>query len=137
MKLCYACKRLTSGDAVYCQNCGRTYNVKLCSRQHVNPRSAEFCSQCGSRDLSNPQPKVPLLVKPFLWILRLLPGFVLVGAGVAFVVVFIRQLFANPNGLLPLMCIGLLFGLLLLAWMFLPGFVKRLLAKPFKRRVRN
>jgi len=137
MKLCYGCRHLTSGDPPYCQHCGRTYNVKLCSRQHINPRGAEFCSQCGSRDLSTPQPKVPFLLKPFIFAVRFVPGFLLLLGGIAFVVFFVRKLFLDPNGLLPLMCIGLLFGLLLLAWMVLPGFVKRMLSKPFKRGARK
>ena len=58
MKYCYECGRVTAGEPLFCQFCGRTYNVKLCPRLHVNPRFAEVCSQCGSRDLSTPQPKV-------------------------------------------------------------------------------
>ena len=58
MKYCYECGRMTGGEPRYCQFCGRTYDVKLCPRRHENPRFAEVCSQCGSRELSTPQPKV-------------------------------------------------------------------------------
>jgi len=61
VKFCYQCGKATSGEnPLYCQYCGRTYDVKLCPRQHQNPRGAEVCSQCGSRELSTPQPKVPM-----------------------------------------------------------------------------
>jgi len=70
MKYCHHCGRLTPGEPLFCQSCGRTYDVKLCSRLHVNSRSAEVCSQCGSRDLSTPQPKVPLWTKGFELLLR-------------------------------------------------------------------
>jgi hypothetical protein len=58
MKYCHHCGRLTSGEPMFCQFCGRSYDVKLCPRLHANPRWAEVCSQCGSRELSTPQPKV-------------------------------------------------------------------------------
>src|SRR5262249_52742165 len=59
MKHCYHRGRFTGGkDPLFCQNCGRSYDVRLCPRHHANPRSAEFCSQCGSPKLSVPQPKV-------------------------------------------------------------------------------
>ena len=30
MKYCYQCGRMTAGEPLYCQLCGRTYDVKLC-----------------------------------------------------------------------------------------------------------
>lgn len=61
MKFCYACGHTTGGEPLFCNSCGRSYDVKLCPKLHVNPRLAEACAQCGSRDLSIPQPKVPVL----------------------------------------------------------------------------
>jgi hypothetical protein len=58
MKYCYHCGRITTGEPLFCMFCGRTYDVKLCPRLHVNARFADCCSQCGSRELSTPQPKV-------------------------------------------------------------------------------
>ncbi len=58
MKYCYECGYTTAGEPLFCNYCGRSYDVKLCPKLHVNPRLAEACSQCGSRDLSTPQPKV-------------------------------------------------------------------------------
>jgi len=61
MKFCYACGKTTGGKPLYCNFCGRSYGVKLCPRRHINPRMAEACSRCGNRNLSIPQPKIPVL----------------------------------------------------------------------------
>ena len=60
MKYCYHCGHMTAGEPLFCDHCGRSYDVKLCPRLHPNPRGAEVCSQCGSRELSTPQPKIPM-----------------------------------------------------------------------------
>jgi RNA polymerase subunit RPABC4/transcription elongation factor Spt4 len=58
MKYCYGCGHITPGDPLFCSTCGSTYDVKLCPRLHPNPRHAEVCSRCGSREFSTPQPVV-------------------------------------------------------------------------------
>src|SRR6267378_3273322 len=68
MKYCYACGHTTGGEPLFCNSCGRSYDVKLCPRLHVNPRLAEACSQCGTRDLSTPQPKVALRWRVFAFL---------------------------------------------------------------------
>ena len=78
MKHCYHCGRVTSGEPLFCNSCGRSYDVKLCPRLHVNPRYATVCSQCGSRELSTPQPKVSLWWKVLGFVLQILCGIVLV-----------------------------------------------------------
>ena len=60
MKFCYACGYSTRGEPSFCNSCGASYDLRLCPKLHVNPRTAQACSQCGSRDLSSPQPKVPV-----------------------------------------------------------------------------
>jgi hypothetical protein len=52
MKRCTSCFRYATGRPNYCPYCGRTYNVRLCPRGHASPRNVQFCSQCGSDDLS-------------------------------------------------------------------------------------
>src|SRR5271168_3387273 len=61
MKYCYQCGQTTGGKPLFCNFCGRSYDVKLCPSRHMNPRMAEACSRCGSRNLSLPQPRIPLL----------------------------------------------------------------------------
>ena len=134
MKLCFSCRRITAGEAAYCQHCGKTFNVRLCSRGHANPRSANICSQCGSRELSTPQRKIPLLLKPMVFLLSHIVGVLLLSALVLFLGFFIRKIFINPNGLLPLMCIGLYLSLLFLIWMMLPNFIRKPIKWIFKRK---
>ena len=131
MKLCANCYRVTAGKPIFCNFCGSSYSIKLCPRQHVNPRSAEACSQCGSRDMSQPQPKIPLWLRPLFLLLTVSPGFVLLAALVVFVAAFLRQLLSDPNGLAPLMCIGLYLCIAFFIWMMLPNFLKRLLKRLF------
>jgi hypothetical protein len=74
MKYCYECGHVTAGEPLFCQFCGHTYDVKLCPRMHANPRFAEVCSQCGSRDFSIPQPKVSLAWRIGAVLVRILLG---------------------------------------------------------------
>jgi len=57
MRYCSNCQRVTAGEPLFCSGCGSTYDVRLCPRLHPNPRGAQVCAQCGSRDLSEPQPR--------------------------------------------------------------------------------
>jgi hypothetical protein len=57
MKYCTNCRRLSPGDPLFCTQCGRTYDVRLCPRHHPNGRGADVCSECGSRDLTQPAPR--------------------------------------------------------------------------------
>ena len=134
MKLCFSCGRVTAGTPSYCHNCGKTYNVKLCSRGHINPRSANVCSQCGSREMSTPQRKIPFLLKPLIFLLSHFVGIILIFSLVGFVGYFAYQIVVDPNGLLPLMCIGVLLCVLFGLWVMLPGFLKAPIRWLFKRK---
>lgn len=116
MRLCFKCWHITTGEALFCNHCGATYDRKLCPRQHVNPRAAKVCSACGSKELSIPHPKVPLLVRPLILLLGLGPGYLLLIALVVYAVFYVRKLLENPAALLPIMCVGFVLGLLLLSW---------------------
>src|SRR5437016_220654 len=77
MKYCHACHKMTPGDPIFCNFCGSTYNLKLCSRLHPNPRHASVCSQCGSREMSAPQPRIPAMLRMPLWFVARLPRLLL------------------------------------------------------------
>lgn len=77
MKYCNNCGKVTTGDPLYCSTCGRTYDVRLCPRQHVSPRGAEICSKCGSRELSTPQPAIPVGLRFLALMARLVLGLLL------------------------------------------------------------
>src|SRR5437588_5519156 len=77
MKYCYECGRLTPGEPLFCNFCGRSYDVKLCPRLHVTPRGTRAWSKCESRELSTPQPRVPFWATLLLFLLTLVPRLVL------------------------------------------------------------
>jgi len=141
MLYCYNCGNFTTGNAFYCNFCGRSYDVKLCSRLHVNPRSAEVCSQCGTRDLSTPQPKVPLRIRVLAFL-----GFVLLGMFETFIVVFlvgclVVAFLTRQDVQRALLSLGFLAAALWIIWTMLPlwfrKFVYRLLQRTRKSREDN
>jgi hypothetical protein len=40
MRYCLSCRKITTGDPTYCNFCGKSYDVKLCGRGHINIRLA-------------------------------------------------------------------------------------------------
>src|SRR5258708_443957 len=106
MRYCNQCHRITSGEPIYCNFCGRSYDLKLCPHRHPNPRNAEICSQCGSRELSTPQPHVPLWLSALIALLSALPGLLLLGITILFFFAFVNALAQNPQILLQLMVVG-------------------------------
>ena len=129
MRLCTNCYQITTGKPLFCNKCGRSFNIRLCSKLHVNPRAAKVCSECGSKDLSTPQPKIPLLLRPLVFLIGLGPGLVLIICAGVYLVFYVHKLITDPNGLLPLMCIGLYLGVVLLLWMMLPKGLRRFLGR--------
>ena len=126
MRLCTDCWHLNVGEKPFCQNCGCSFNVKLCPHKHVNPRAAKVCAECGSSDLSRPQRKPPLYVRPVLFILfDIGPGILLVGALIVFLGFYIQKLLSDPNGLLPLMLVGAALGSVLYLWILFHASRKR------------
>jgi hypothetical protein len=134
MKYCYSCNKITAGEPLFCNFCGRSYNLKLCPHKHPNPRTAQACSQCGSRDFSTPQPKIPVWA-PFLeFVLRLLPGGLLVVASVIAAVVTLQAVAQNPGILAPLVFPLLLLGILWWMWSQIPKWFREAIYRLLKGR---
>jgi RNA polymerase subunit RPABC4/transcription elongation factor Spt4 len=91
MKYCNECGRMTPGEALYCSHCGRTYDVRLCPRQHVSPRGAEVCAKCGSRELSTPHPAIPMGLRFLALMARLVLGLLLFYATLELVIALVRS----------------------------------------------
>jgi len=134
---CFGCNRITAGEPVYCNFCGCSYDVKVCPRKHTNPRYAGACSQCGSRDLSTPQPRVPWWVPMAEFLLTTVPGVILAvvsGAVMAFVLPKFRggqdTLFAFIIVLFPL-------GVLWALWSEIPGWYRTRIHLMLQRRRGN
>ena len=61
MRRCTACFRFHPGTPTFCSYCGRSFDVRICSRGHRNPRGVQYCAECGSADLSTPAPPASFL----------------------------------------------------------------------------
>jgi RNA polymerase subunit RPABC4/transcription elongation factor Spt4 len=137
MRYCNQCHRVTTGDPLFCNFCGRSYDVKLCPHRHPNPRNAEICSECGSRDLSTPHPRVSLWLSALLVLLSALPGILLWTVTVLFGFAFLRALLTDQQVLFQFMLVGLMLAFLWYLYMHLPYFLRRLLSKLFRRSHRD
>ena len=130
MKYCYQCGKMTAGEPLYCGTCGRTYDVKLCPRAHVNPRGAEVCSKCGSRELSTPQPKIPMSLRLLAILVRLGLGLLLFYASLSLVIDLIR----TPEVQRALVAFGMLLAVLWWLWSKLPDWFQEAIRSFFKNR---
>ncbi|MGH9611788.1 MAG: hypothetical protein ACRD4P_01760 [Bryobacteraceae bacterium] len=134
MKYCYNCNRITPGEPLFCSSCGRSYNVKLCPRLHPNPRTAEVCSRCGSRDLSTPQPRVPWWAPVLEFVLTLIPGVFLTVASVVIGLLVIVTLAQRPEMLLSAFFLFIAIGILWAMWAELPAWLRTFSYKLLRRR---
>jgi RNA polymerase subunit RPABC4/transcription elongation factor Spt4 len=126
MRYCHNCHKTTTGEPLFCQSCGRTYDAKLCPARHINPRWAEVCSECGSRDLSTPAPRVPWWLAPLLLAASLLPGLVLLLLLIMVLVGIVHELQTNQQ--IQAQLIAVLVVLALLWWLYLqlPHFIQNM-----------
>lgn len=133
MNYCYNCGHITPGEPLYCNYCGRSYDLKLCPRHHANPRSADVCSKCGSRELSTPQPKVPAMWKLLAIVIRLGLGLLLFYVTLSFLVALARTTQFQQA----LVCFALLLIALWLVWSKLPDWLQDALRNLVKRKRRD
>ncbi len=125
MKRCTHCFRYSLSQPSFCTYCGRSYNVRRCPRGHINPRTAGFCSECGSADLSTPAPPAGVLFHLSQWALRLVFGSAVVI--LAFVLVAGLLTALDWEAIAPsLVSLGLMLAFLYWTSTLLPGPVKRL-----------
>ena len=129
MKYCYNCNHITPGDPLFCNFCGRSYNVKICVHKHANPRTAVVCSQCGSREFSTPQPRIPWWAPALELVIGIIPGLLLISASVTAVIVVAN----NPELLSRLVAILLLLALLWWMWLQIPRWFREAIHKFLKR----
>ena len=125
MKRCTACFRFHPGTPTFCSFCGRSFDVRICSRGHRNPRGVQFCAECGSADLSTPAPPASFL--------HHLSGFVLYlffALTIALVVLVVGLAVIHSidwSALTPsLVALALMVGFLYWTTTLLPGPVKKL-----------
>lgn len=125
MRYCFQCNRVTAGEPLFCNRCGSSYDVKLCSRLHPNPRHAEVCAQCGSRDLSNPQPRVPFWGRALLTLGPWLIGIPLALATVVAGLEIVSQLVTTREFQAGIAALVILMALLWFMWSQLPDWIRK------------
>jgi len=134
MKYCFNCNRITPGEPLFCNTCGGSYDWKLCPRRHKNPRTAEACSQCGSRDLSTPQPRRPVWVLPLGFVLAVLPGVFLIIASIAVLFAAIIAILQHPEMIVMLILLAIPFGILWGMWLEIPSWFRSWVYRLLKRK---
>src|SRR5208283_71378 len=134
VKFCFNCGRITPGDPLFCNYCGRSYDVKLCQRMHPNPRGAEACSRCGSRDFSTPQPLRPWWAPLLQVVFSVVPGFFLSLASIAFVLFFVIQVISNSAMFVPFIMLGIALTILWAAWSKIPAWFRKAIYSLLKRK---
>jgi RNA polymerase subunit RPABC4/transcription elongation factor Spt4 len=127
MRYCPQCHRLTTGDPLYCDHCGSTYDAKLCPARHINPRNAEVCAQCGSRDLSTPAPRLPPWLRPVLFGLSLVPGVLLALLLIMVAIGIVSEVVTNGQIQAELLVVLLLLVLLWWCYIHVPKFIQQAL----------
>ncbi len=135
MKYFFNCNRITAGEQpLFCNFCVCSYDVKLCPRRHINPRTAEACSQCGSRDLSTPQPRRPLWAPLLGFVLSAVPGVFLTSASIVFALAITSAVLQRPDMIVALMLLAIPFGILWAMWSEIPAWFRRWIYRLLKRR---
>jgi hypothetical protein len=97
---------------------------------HQNPRGAEVCSKCGSRELSTPQPKIPMSWRLLAILVRLGLGLVLFYASLSLVIALVR----TPEVQQAMVALGLLLAGLWWLWSKLPDWFQELIRALWKRK---
>jgi hypothetical protein len=124
MKRCNECFRYAVGQPTYCPFCGRSYNVRICSRGHVNARHVQFCTTCGNTDLSTPAAAEGRLARLSRWSLKLVLAVALVGVALALLVGILASIdWSSLAG--PLVTLVFMYGFLYWTTTLLPGPVKK------------
>ena len=131
MKYCHQCGTLTPGQPLFCSSCGRTYDVKLCPRLHVNPRRADVCSLCGSRDLSTPQPKMSLRDRLLTTVIMTVLGVSLFVGSLLLIVYVLQAALASTHVRDTAGVLVLLVAALWWMWLQLPKWLRAFLGRMF------
>lgn len=84
-----------------------------------------MCSQCGSRDLSTPEPNVPLWATFVEIILQYGPGLLLLVITVLFGLAFLQALLTSDEFLGRFLVLTLVLAIVWWLYMKLPRFVRR------------
>jgi hypothetical protein len=134
MRFCYTCGHTTVGEPLFCNSCGKSYDVKLCPKLHVNPRLAEACSRCGSRDLSVPQRRVPLSWRILALLAQAMSGLLLFGFSLPLLPILLKAVFSG-SAIGNRLSFGLITATVLWSlWASLPDVCRRIIHRSLTRK---
>ena len=134
MTYCFHCGNLTMGKPLFCNRCGRSFDVRLCPRLHPNPRHAEVCSQCGSSELSTPQPKVSFWLHVLAFLIRVLIGTFLAVLSLLVLVAILTELIQRTEIQQGLVVFGILLAGLWFLWTRLPDWLRELIRRSIRKK---
>jgi hypothetical protein len=134
MKYCYACGHRTEGEPLFCNSCGRSYDVKLCPKLHVNPRTAEACSRCGSRDLSVPQPKIPILWRGLALLTQAVFGLLFLSLSLPLLAAFLEEIARRSRVSDRLLVSIFVLGMLWAFWAMLPDLYRWIIRRSLMQK---
>ena len=124
MRRCTSCFHFLPGTPTFCSYCGRSFDVRICARGHHNPRGVQFCSECGSADLSTPAPPASVLHHQSGAVLYLFSGLlVVILIGTAALSLFYVIDWQALSG--PILMLVLMLGVLYWTTTLLPGPVRK------------
>src|SRR5258708_617689 len=137
MKYCYNCDQVTIGEPLFCNFCGRSYDVKLCPRLHVNPRGTRVCSKCGSTELSTPQPRVPFWAKIACFLTTLISGILFSLISIGLIIFFFTRFLFKADMLLGLAAVGSMLVVLWSGWTQIPLYFRKIIHQWLQRKRNN
>jgi hypothetical protein len=101
---------------------------------HSNPRNAEACSKCGNKDLSTPQPRVPLWAPVLQFFLSLIPGLILTVLSILVVGIAIYEVANSPRIMTSLVFLAIALGILWWVWSLIPKWFRSAIYRMLKRK---
>lgn len=104
--------------------------MRLCPRLHANPRYATVCSQCGSHELSKPQPKVPFWWKALLFVLQVLFGTLLMYLSLFLLLEALKTAIVQAGLVLCVLFLAALWAL----WIILPEWFRKVVTRIVQRK---
>src|SRR5437899_2206481 len=133
MKYCYHCDRVTIGEPLFCNFCGRSYDVKLCPKLHANRRGTRICSKCGSAELSTPQPRVPFWARIALFMITLIFGILFSLISIGLVIFFFSRFLLSHDMILGLAATGSVLFALWWGWAQIPAYFRKTMHRWLQR----
>jgi len=100
---------------------------------HANPRFAEACSRCGSRDLSVPQPRVPFAFLLVAWLVQGFSGSLLALVSIRFAILLAAAVRSHSEDYETLIIMFVL-PVCWVLWALFPNLLRRAIRRVMMRR---